>query len=175
MPDESPALTLNGSWIKRTGPNRCWKGTATFVDAHALLVTVALPDTIFWAKSRTTGARLDVAFHLHDLDWDLTRTQVLFTVGDGWSHDATVVLPRADYLPSGAFPLCVRANAWTELFRVDADPPASAGLLAIPRALVKMGRTGVWRAQEGHLDVKAELLPALQAGRKGALVRQSAA
>jgi hypothetical protein len=175
MPDEFRALTVDGSWIKRGGPNRWWKGTATNVDAYALLVTVALPEVIFWAKSRTIGARLDVALHLHDLDRDATRAQVMFSVGDGWCHDAIVALPRPDYLPPAIFPTSVRENVWTELFRVEADPPASVGVLAIPRTFVKMGRTGVWRSRELSVDVVPELLPALQAGRKDTLVRQSAA
>ena len=172
MPEEPRALTIDGSWIEQGGPNRRWQGTAVFADSYALLLTVALPDSIFWAKSRTAGTSLAVSFHLHDLEKDLAKAQVIFRVGDGWSQHAKVVLPRIDYLPPNSFPLSVPVNVWTELFRVDADPPASVGLLAIARASVKMGRTGVWRLLEARADIDPELLPALQAGRHGVLVRK---
>jgi len=105
MSDNSSALVIDGSWVKTARPNRWWKGQVSYTDAYALLVTVALPDKIVWAKSRTVGgAPLDVSFYLHDLSNEELRTQVMLRVGDGWTQDAVVCLDRSDYLPAANFP-----------------------------------------------------------------------
>ena len=143
----------------------------TYSHEYAILVTVALPDAIVWAKSRTVGgAPLPVSLHLHDLGGDGGRTQILFRVGDGWVEDAVVVWPRPDHLPAAGVPLHIQPNLWTRVFRVEAEPVASVGILALPRSSVRMGRTGVWRPREGlHRDIAPGLHEALRAGRRGVL------
>jgi hypothetical protein len=176
MLKDSLALGVNGSWRQQAAPNRWWSGALTYSQEYALLVTVALPRAIVWAKSRTLGgAPLNVSFHLHDLGHHHADTQVMLRIGDGWAEKAIVVLPRPEYLPETTFPLGVLPHVWTELFRVEAEPIASVGLLAIPRSSVRMGRTGVWRPRaELHRDIGDELHDALHAGRHGILQRRSA-
>jgi hypothetical protein len=170
---DNAALVVDGSWVKTSRPNRWWKGQLSYTDAYALLVTVALPDRILWAKSRTVGgAPLDVSFYLHDLSNEDLRTQIMFRVGDGWAQDAIVELERSDYLSDATFPCRVQPSSWTEIFRVDATPTASVGLLALPRATIHMGRTGVWRCRdECPREVPDELHEAVRAGRKGVSLR----
>ena len=166
-------LTIDGAWVDSTTPNRRWHGAISVEEPHAVLLTAAFAGTIAWAKSRSrAGVGLPVDFDVHPLNLS-GRTQLSLRVGDGWIQQVVVTLPSPDYIPACMAPKTLTAGDLHELFRTESEPPASFGIILLPRSSVHIGRTGVWHARDSARPALPDSLASVAAGGRTGIITES--
>ncbi len=163
-------VDLSGAWVVEKTPRlaggfattRRWKGLARASQPLVALAVLLSSNLVDWGKSEAgadpDGCPIVLALFPHDnLGLDV---QVNLTAGGGGTETRTTV-NSVDYLP-----LIDRIQlASGELLRfvtVDGRPEIEAGLLFLPRAAVRKGRTGNWRLRGTEPSVG--LLAAMIAG-----------
>lgn len=160
-------IVLDGRWTMLDRPNRRWQGIVRTPSPVAVLLAAISPGRIVWAKSVSYSLELLVLLDVHELR-PPNNVQLILRVGDGWIQDVSVELEDPDALPACTAPTTLTCGSFQKLFLPFGSPSTALGLLLLPRASVRVGRTGIWKLRDGFEDqVPREFVLFAKGGRIG--------
>jgi hypothetical protein len=110
--------------------------------------------SVQWGKSdpqaRGDACEVDLALFPHDNIG--LEIQVNIVVGDGGYRRDTTRVPSVDYLPEIPDFQEIACGQLLRLATISGDPVIEVGLIFLPWAEVRKGRTGNWKPRESGSD-----------------------